>query len=120
MSSSRLAGITNVSYCTQSQWDFKLNESILLRGRKQNRCRKRGNVPTGQGLPSIARNYQHLEGRFCWALVAHACNLRYLGGRDQEDHDLNPAPGKFQDTISRKYPTPKKGWQSGSRGKAPA
>jgi hypothetical protein len=22
---------------------------------------------------------------FCWALVAHACNTSYLGGRDQED-----------------------------------
>jgi hypothetical protein len=25
------------------------------------------------------------------ALVANACNLSYLGGRDQEDHDLKPA-----------------------------
>jgi hypothetical protein len=26
--------------------------------------------------------------------VAHACNPSYSGGRDQEDHGLNPAPGK--------------------------
>jgi hypothetical protein len=27
-------------------------------------------------------------------LVAHACNLSYSGGRDQEDHCLKPASGK--------------------------
>jgi hypothetical protein len=26
-----------------------------------------------------------------WALVAHACNPSYSGGRDQEDHGLKPA-----------------------------
>jgi hypothetical protein len=26
-----------------------------------------------------------------WALVTHACNPSYSGGRDQEDHDSKPA-----------------------------
>jgi hypothetical protein len=26
--------------------------------------------------------------------VVHACNATYSGGRDQEDHSSNPAPGK--------------------------
>jgi hypothetical protein len=29
-----------------------------------------------------------------WALVAHACNPCYSGGRDQEDRDSKPAQGK--------------------------
>jgi hypothetical protein len=37
------------------------------------------------------------------ALVAHACNPRYSGGRDQEDHDLKPGP------------ILKKGWWSSSK-----
>jgi hypothetical protein len=28
------------------------------------------------------------------APVAHACNPSYSGGRDQEDHSSQPAPGK--------------------------
>jgi hypothetical protein len=29
------------------------------------------------------------------AQEAHACNPSYSGGRDQEDHHLKPAPGKW-------------------------
>jgi hypothetical protein len=29
--------------------------------------------------------------KISWALVAHACNLNYSGGRDQENHGLKPA-----------------------------
>jgi hypothetical protein len=29
------------------------------------------------------------------ALVAHTCNPNYSGGRDQEDCDSKPAPGKI-------------------------
>jgi hypothetical protein len=29
------------------------------------------------------------------ALLAHACNPSYSGGRDQEDHGSKPAPGKW-------------------------
>jgi hypothetical protein len=29
-----------------------------------------------------------------WALVAHACNLNYSGGRDQEDHGFEASSGK--------------------------
>jgi hypothetical protein len=39
-------------------------------------------------------------------LVAHACNPSYLGGRDQENCGLKPAPGKLvQETVSQKNPT---------------
>jgi hypothetical protein len=35
------------------------------------------------------------------APVAHVCNLRYLGGRDQEDHGFRPAKVKSsQDGIT--------------------
>jgi hypothetical protein len=37
-----------------------------------------------------------------WAPVAHACNPRYSGGRDQEDHGPKPArANSLQDSISR-------------------
>jgi hypothetical protein len=37
------------------------------------------------------------------ALVAHACNPGYSGGRDQEDHGLKPAwANSSQDSLSRK------------------
>jgi hypothetical protein len=43
---------------------------------------------------------------FRWAPVAHACNSIYLGGRDQEDRDLKPAPGKqFYRPYLEKNPT---------------
>jgi hypothetical protein len=49
------------------------------------------------------------------ALVAHACNPSYSGGRDQEDHSSKPAQeNSSQDPISKK-PSTKKGWRSGSR-----
>jgi hypothetical protein len=39
-------------------------------------------------------------------MVAHACNPSYLGGRDQEDHGLKPAPGKIvRETLSQKKPS---------------
>jgi hypothetical protein len=47
--------------------------------------------------------------------VAHACNPSYSGGSDQEDHGLRPVWGSSsQDPIS------KKGWWSGSSGRATA
>jgi hypothetical protein len=33
----------------------------------------------------------HLKIQMCWALVVHACNPSYSGGRDQEDRGLKPA-----------------------------
>jgi hypothetical protein len=50
----------------------------------------------------------------------HACNPSYLGGRDQEDCSSRPVKAKnLQDPIL-KITNTKKGWQSGSNGKAPA
>jgi hypothetical protein len=41
--------------------------------------------------------------------VAHTCNPRYSGGRDQEDHDLEPAQANSsQDPISKKNPSQKR------------
>jgi hypothetical protein len=49
------------------------------------------------------------------ALVAHACNPTYPGGRDQEDHGLKPAwANSSWDPVS-KIPNIKKGWWSGSK-----
>jgi hypothetical protein len=46
---------------------------------------------------------------------AHACNLSYSGGRDQEHCSLKPAwANSLWDPIS-KNPITKKGWWSGSR-----
>jgi hypothetical protein len=48
------------------------------------------------------------------ALVPHAYNPRYLGGRNQEDRGLKSAQANSsQDPISTK-PIIKKGWWSGS------
>jgi hypothetical protein len=45
-----------------------------------------------------------------WALVAHACNLSYSGGRDQEVCDSKPAQtNSLRDPMS-KIPNTKKGW----------
>jgi hypothetical protein len=55
------------------------------------------------------------------AQVAHACNPRNSGGRDQEDYGLKPdGANSLQDRISKK-PTIfiKKGWCSGSRYRGP-
>jgi hypothetical protein len=47
--------------------------------------------------------------------VAHVCNPRYSGGRDQEDLGSESAwANSSQDPILRK-PSQKKGWWSGSR-----
>jgi hypothetical protein len=51
-------------------------------------------------------------------LVAHACNLSYSGGRDQEDCSLNPAQANRSPDLILKIPNThiKKGWWSGSSG----
>jgi hypothetical protein len=47
------------------------------------------------------------------APVAHACNPSYSGDRNQEDQG-----SLVLETLSWKYPTQKKGWWSGSRGRS--
>jgi hypothetical protein len=43
-----------------------------------------------------------LKNAFCWALVAHACNPSYSGGRDQKDCGSKPAwANNSQDLISK-------------------
>jgi hypothetical protein len=50
-----------------------------------------------------------------WALVAHAYNPSYSGGRDHEDHGLKPdQANSSQDPIS-KISITKMGWWIGSR-----
>jgi hypothetical protein len=39
---------------------------------------------------------------FSWALVAHACNPSYSGGRDQEDHGFKPVRPYPEDTHHKK------------------
>jgi hypothetical protein len=43
-----------------------------------------------------------------WAPVAHACNLSYSGGRDQEDHGLKPLGQIVHETLSQKSPSQKR------------
>jgi hypothetical protein len=38
-------------------------------------------------------------------LVAHACNPSYSGGRDQENHSLNPAQQVVWEILSQKKKT---------------
>jgi hypothetical protein len=45
-----------------------------------------------------------------WALVAHACNPSYTGGRDQEDCGSKPAQANsLRDPISKKLITKRAG-----------
>jgi hypothetical protein len=37
-----------------------------------------------------------------WALVAHACNPSYSGGRNQKDHSSKPAWEIVCETLSQK------------------
>jgi hypothetical protein len=44
-----------------------------------------------------------------WAVVTHACNPSYSGGRDQENQGLKPARASSSgDPISKKYPSQKR------------
>jgi hypothetical protein len=59
--------------------------------------------PVGTVLP-INKKHTHQ------APVAHACNLSYSGGKDQEDHSSKPAQENSpQDPIS-KNPITEMGW----------
>jgi hypothetical protein len=44
--------------------------------------------------------YHTARSRHRWALVIHACNPSYSGGRDQQDRGLKPAVGKW---LTRPY-----------------
>jgi hypothetical protein len=47
-------------------------------------------------------------GHVGWIPVAHACNPSYSEGRDQEDHNLKPAPQKIVcEPQSQKIPSQK-------------
>jgi hypothetical protein len=48
-----------------------------------------------------------LKIRLFQALVAHTCNPSYSGGRDQEDHGLNPALGNSSGDPISKNPSQK-------------
>jgi hypothetical protein len=50
--------------------------------------------------------------------VAYTYNPSYLGGSDQEDFGLKPAPAKLlvRPYLEKTYHTQRKGWHSGSSG----
>jgi hypothetical protein len=54
------------------------------------------------------------------ASAAQACNLSYLGGRDQEDHGSKPVLANSLRGPILKITNTKKGWWSSSRGIVPA
>jgi hypothetical protein len=45
---------------------------------------------------------------FSQAVVAHTCNLSYLGGRDQKDHSLRPTRANSSQDPILKIPTQKR------------
>jgi hypothetical protein len=56
-----------------------------------------------------AEGHMDIKGtRSNWALVAHACNPSYSGGRDQEDHSSKPPKQTVFETLLKK-PITKKG-----------
>jgi hypothetical protein len=66
-----------------------------------------------QGQPKLYREL--VKNQNSWALLAHACNPSYSGGRDQEDQGSKPAwANSLGDPILKKTIT-KKGWWSASR-----
>jgi hypothetical protein len=56
--------------------------------------------------PSVPPKVNHA----CWAPVAHACNLSYLGGWDREDQDVRPAQAGRQPQNNQS----KMDWRCGS------
>jgi hypothetical protein len=56
---------------------------------------------------------------FGQVLVSHACNSSYSGGTDQIAFQGQPRQIVLK-TLSKKQPTQKKDWYSGSRGRVPA
>jgi hypothetical protein len=59
---------------------------------------------------SLLNYFPLLEDNYCQALVAHAYNPRYSGGRDQEDHGSKLAwANSSWDPILKKK-SQKKGW----------
>jgi hypothetical protein len=50
-----------------------------------------------------------------WGLVAHACNLSYSGGRDQEDRGSMTTGANSLWDLTLKKSNMKKNWWSGSR-----
>jgi hypothetical protein len=45
-------------------------------------------------LEKINSRFKQAKESIGWMLVAHACNLSYLGGKDQDDHGSKLVPGK--------------------------
>jgi hypothetical protein len=53
-------------------------------------------------------------------LVAHTCNPRYSGIRDQENRIRSQPKQIVCETLSQKNPAQKQGWKSGSSSRVPA
>jgi hypothetical protein len=66
---------------------------------------------TAQDSPGIKRDPISKITNINWALVAHACNPSYIGGRDQKDESLKPA------LAEKTHHKKKKGPWSGSSSK---
>jgi hypothetical protein len=45
-------------------------------------------------LEKINSRFKQAKESIGWMLVAYACSLSHLGGRNQEDHGSKLAPGK--------------------------
>jgi hypothetical protein len=64
-------------------------------------------------MPEVQFNFHWAateSQQFSKAIVAHACNPSYSGGRDQEDHSLKLVPReRVRETLSRTKVITKKG-----------
>jgi hypothetical protein len=61
--------------------------------------------PTGKSKGRELKVYFSVKNNdIGWVLVAHACNLSYLGGRDQEDCCSELYTENSLQELSQKYP----------------
>jgi hypothetical protein len=81
-------------------------------------------VPSISSFPSwsslMVAYIQNVFIIYSLAPVAHTCNPSYPGGKDHEDHGSKPARANSSRHPILKIPNTKKGWWSGSSGRAPA
>jgi Fe-S cluster assembly ATPase SufC len=86
-----------------------LRKAFNVKEQKANKKNNKYNriIGSGKKQRQIKRKF-FLKKILSWVLVAHACNVNFSGGRDQEERGLKPAlANSLQDPIL-KTPSTKK------------